>query len=104
MDTAQVTILALLVAAVPAAVLSRLEQPKWQKLTDQDDYDVHKFSPDRPPGFHNNSIDGVVPTTGTTFTAYVAQLTAGLPDTFGFQLPTGGTLYAVACAYAALVV
>lgn len=81
-----------MLAATRLVVLGRLEQPKWNGVTDQDDYDVLNFSPDRPPGFKNDSFTGTVNTTGTTFTAYVARLSAGLPDTFSFQLPIGGML------------
>ncbi len=77
---------------ISAGVQGRLELPQWSQVTDRDDYDVLKFSADRPPGFENSSFTGVVNSTGTTFTAYVARLSAGLPDTFGFQLPIGGKL------------
>lgn len=55
-----------------------------------DDYETVKFSQTKSLGFANYSVSGVVPSTGRTYTAYVAYLAAGLPASFSIQLPSDG--------------
>ena len=81
--------LALLLIGLDTA-LGRLELPSWEGQSQQDDYDVLKFHPDESPGFRNYSYSGVVSTTGRAYTAHVALLSTGFPETFSFQLPLGG--------------
>ena len=78
-------ILLLLVSVVKA-----LEFPHgWELWTAQDDYDVVKY-PLGGDGFANFSFSGRVKSTGRDYTIYIATLSKGLPDTFGFELPAGG--------------
>ena len=75
-----------------APVGGELVLPSWDGYSAQDDYDVLKFQPDRPPGFSNYSQTGIVNSTGRSYTVHVAVLSKGLPSTFGFELPQGGKL------------
>ena len=84
------TLLLLLVVTVANA----LESPGgWEFLWElQDDYDTVKYPQSSPldGGFANFSYSGKVQSTGRPYTIYIATLSKGLPDTFGFELPSGG--------------
>ena len=72
--------------------LGKLLLPVWKDQAVQDDYDVLKYPPARPPGFGFWTKNGVVKSTGRAYTAHVAVLSGGFPNTFSLQLPTAGTV------------
>lgn len=81
-------------ALFAVSIVKALEVPgSWEILAAQDDYDVVKYPQggDSGQGFVNFSFSGQVKSTGRNYTIYIATLTKGLPDTFGFELPQGGT-------------
>ena len=93
----RLTLLLLLVASVANA----LESPGgWELLWEsQDDYDTVKYPQSGYPsgGFANFSYSGRVKSTGRPYTIYIATLSKGLPDTFGFELPSSGRPMSRAC-------
>ena len=83
----------LLLPLLAVSVVNALESPgSWEFLWEsQDDYDTVKY-PQRScgRGFANFSYSGTVKSTGRPYTIYIATLSKGLPDTFGFELPSSG--------------
>lgn len=62
------------------------------KLTATDDYDMLPYPKDSGQHFAYWEMDGVVNSTGRSYTAHVARLSEGLPDTFSYRLPPKGSL------------
>ena len=60
--------------------------------SDKDDYETVPY-PTKGSftvGYYNFSKTSKVKSTGRSYTAYIAILNEGLPDSFSFELPTGG--------------
>ena len=57
-----------------------------------DDYDSVKYPVQGSEGITQWSLSGRVPSTGKKYTIHVGSISYGLPDTFSFQLPQGGTI------------
>ena len=84
-----------LILLLLVSIVEALEFPfGWELWTSQDDYDVVKYpqGSDSSRGFANFSFAGRVKSTGRDYTIYIGTLSKGLPDTLGFELPTGGII------------
>ena len=60
------------------------------KLTAEDDYDMLPYPRDSGHHFAHWEVNGVVNSTGRSYTAHVASLSRGLPDSFSYRLPPQG--------------
>ena len=77
--------------AILASPLSaELYLPPSDKLTLSDDYEQVSYPKDSGQSFAYWESQGTVKSTGRNYTAHVAILSGGLPDTFSYRLPAGG--------------
>ena len=89
-------VMRLVIPLLLVSIVEALEFPLgWELWTSQDDYDVVKYpqGSDSSRGFANFSFSGHVKSTGRDYTIYIGTLSKGLPDTLGFELPTGGIIF-----------
>lgn len=68
----------------------RLYLAPSDKLAVSDDYDKVSYATGSGQGFDHWEVKGVVKSTGRDYTAHVAILSDGLPNTFSFALPING--------------
>ena len=77
---------------LPGPLCARLYLAPSDKLTLSDDYDQLSYPKESGQKFAYWEVKGVVASTGRDYTAHVALLSGGLPDTFSYILPAQGEL------------
>lgn len=60
------------------------------KLTAEDDYDALPYPRGSGQHFAYWEVNGIVNSTGRSYTAHIASLSGGLPDSFSYRLPPQG--------------
>lgn len=63
------------------------------KLTAEDDYDALPYPKGSGQHFAYWEVNGIVNSTGRSYTAHIARLSGGLPDSFSYRLPPQGELF-----------
>ena len=86
------TFLVCVAVFLPGPLRAKLYLAPSDKLTLSDDYDQLSYPKGSGQKFAYWEVKGVVTSTGRDYTAHVAILSGGLPDTFSYSLPAEGEL------------